>query len=55
MPTGPALLDPSVPVTRSPSAANVSYAWAMSSGVTPSFRPPSVIAGFADTGVRIPI
>ena len=27
----------------------------MSSGVTPCFRPPSVIAGFEDTGVRMPI
>ena len=44
-----------MPVTRRPSAANVSYACAMSSGVTPCLRPPSVIARFAETGVRIPI
>jgi hypothetical protein len=55
MPTGPARLAPSVPDTRRPSAANVSYACAMSSGVTPCRRPPSVIARFDDTGVRMPI
>ena len=27
----------------------------MSSGVTPCLRPPSVIAGFVETGVRMPI
>ena len=43
------------PVIRRPCSANVSYAWAMSSGVTPCLRPPSVIAGFDETGVRMPI
>ena len=42
-------------MTNCPPVANVWYAWAMSSGVTPSRRPPSVMAGFEDTGVRMPI
>src|SRR5437763_10948634 len=33
----------------------VEYAYAISSGVTPSFRPPSTMAGLVDRGVRIPI
>src|SRR2546423_4205726 len=33
----------------------VEYAYAISSGVTPSLRPPSVIAGFVDTRVFRPI
>ena len=55
MPTGPSCAAPSVPVTRRPPAAKVSKACAMSSGVTPSRRPPSVIAGLAETGVRMPM
>ena len=42
-------------MTNCPPVANVWYAWAMSSGVTPSRRPPSVIAQFLDTGVRMPM
>ena len=44
-----------MPYTRSPPLANVSYACAMSSGVTPFLRPPSVIAQLLETLVRIPI
>ena len=39
---------------RRPPRAKVWYACAMSSGVTPSLRPPSVIARLCDTGVRMP-
>ena len=45
----------SVPETIWPPVANVSYACAMSSGVTPSLRPPSDIARFVETFVRMPI
>ena len=54
MPTGPSFAVPSVPVTRRPPSARLEYAWAMSSAVTPVFRPPSVIAGLRETGVRMP-
>ena len=40
---------------RRPFCAIVSYAWAMSSAVTPCLRPPSVMAKLLETGVRIPI
>ena len=55
MPTGPSSLEPSVPEMRRPPVWKVSYACAMSSGVTPCSSPPSVIARFEETGVRIPI
>ena len=38
-----------------PLLAMVEYAYAISSGVTPSWRPPSVIAGFVEIGVRMPM
>ena len=44
-----------MPLTRSPPWAIVSYAWAMSSGVTPTVSPPIVIAGLVDSGVVMPI
>jgi len=55
MPTGPLSSAARVPVTRCPPAWKVSNAWAMSSGVTPCSSPPSVIARFEETGVRMPI
>ena len=63
MPTGPGarpsrgLSAPglSVPYTRSPPLAKVSYACAMSSGDTPCFRPPSVIAQLVETLLRMPM
>ena len=54
MPTG-APGSASVPLTRSPPWAIVSYACAMSSGVTPTVRPPMVIAGLVESGVVMPI
>ena len=50
--TAPGLI---VEYVKRPRWASVWYACAMSSGVTPSRRPPSVMAQLVDSGVRIPI
>ena len=56
MPVGPLFGVPSVGLnTRLPPVANVSYACAMSSGVTPIFIAPRIIAGLGETGERIPM
>src|SRR5262245_9440133 len=60
IPTGPAGTLPwpggeSEPETRRPPVANVSYACAMSKGVTPWRRPPSGSAKLCEIGVRMPI
>ena len=38
-----------------PLLAMVEYAYAISRGVTPSCRPPSVMAGLVEIGVRMPM
>src|SRR5918999_1277429 len=53
--TGPFLSGASEPDTLLPSFASVEYAYAISSGVTPSSRPPSSMAGFVERSVRMPI
>ena len=55
MPTGPISDAARLPDLRTPPLAIVEYANAISSGVTPSSSPPSVMDGLVDSSVWMPM